>query len=96
MNWSEQITSRKLYLSPLAHKLAVIIDQHFAASSVCTARFYDSQAGAILDTSSSAIRHARHELMREGLLVQMQGCSGKPVYSLRRGSPAYADDSEVA
>jgi hypothetical protein len=96
MTWYNHIVARRPYLSPLAGKLAAVIDHEFASGSIRVARFYDVEAAAHLDTTSSAVRHARHELMREGLLVQMQDCSGKPGYSLRRGAPAHAGGDDAA
>jgi hypothetical protein len=94
MNWSEKVLADP-YLTHGARKLAAVIAKNFAALNARYAIFYDTECAAALETSSSAARSARYELMRNGYLADMQYGSGRPSYALRFGNMDNSD-AEVA
>jgi hypothetical protein len=95
MNWSEKVLADP-YLTHGARQLAAVIAKTFASINARYAIFYDTECAGALDTTSGAIRSARHELMRNGYLVDLQHGSGRPSYALRFGNSMDDSDAEVA
>lgn len=95
MNWNDVI-QKDFTLTRTARQLASVISANFTASNCRYVRFYDSDLCGTLDTNSTAVRIARHELQRRGYLYELHSPAGRPSYAMRLGFPEYADGEDAA
>jgi hypothetical protein len=93
MNWHDKVVADDS-LSKGAKRLAGVIAEKYAASTVLFCSMSDSDCAGALNTSTKVIKTWRHELMERGYLMALQYGAGKQFYSMRPGYPA--SDMEIS